>query len=59
MKGSVVMAFSLCFGLRRSITPGASHPLAFPFISMALSQDGTRTRTHTVPKVFSSNYLEV
>ncbi len=48
MKGSVVMAFSLCFRPRRSIAPGESQPLAFSFISMAVSQNGTRT--HTVPQ---------
>lgn len=43
------MAFSLCFRPRRFITPGESYPLAFAFISMSVSPNGARTRTHTNP----------
>lgn len=57
MKGSVVMAFSLCFRPRRSKAPGESQPLAFAFISMAVSQNGTRTRTHTVPQTSLATIL--
>lgn len=57
MKGSVVMAFSLCFRPRSSIAPGESHPLAFSFISVAVSQNGARTRTHTVPQTSLATIL--